>query len=53
MWLLSKGSGPKGRITQEDVQAFVKGVMSGSTPTASTKSGSNMGGLGFIAMAYR
>ena len=24
-----KGSGPKGRITQQDVQAFVKGVMSG------------------------
>jgi pyruvate/2-oxoglutarate dehydrogenase complex dihydrolipoamide acyltransferase (E2) component len=32
---LVKGSGPKGRITQEDVQAFVKGVMSGATPTAS------------------
>jgi len=29
-----KGSGPKGRITLEDVQGFVKGVMSG---TASTK----------------
>jgi pyruvate dehydrogenase E2 component (dihydrolipoamide acetyltransferase) len=28
-----KGSGPKGRITQEDVQAFVKGVMSGDTRT--------------------
>jgi len=28
-----KGSGPKGRITQEDVQAFVRGVMSGSTQT--------------------
>jgi len=25
-----KGSGPKGRITQEDVQAFVKGVMKGA-----------------------
>jgi len=24
-----KGSGPKGRITQEDVQAFVKGVLAG------------------------
>ena len=42
---LVKGSGPKGRITQEDVQAFVKGMMSGATPTASTKSGGNMGGL--------
>ena len=45
---LVKGSGPKGRITQEDVQAFVKGVMSGSTGTASTKSGGNMGGLDLL-----
>jgi len=28
-----KGSGPKGRITQEDVQSFVKGVMAGSVQT--------------------
>jgi len=28
-----KGSGPKGRITQEDVQGFVRGVMSGSVQT--------------------
>ncbi len=28
-----KGSGPKGRITQPDVQAFVKGVMSGGVQT--------------------
>ena len=28
-----KGSGPKGRITQEDVQGFVKGVMAGSVQT--------------------
>ena len=27
------GSGPKGRITQEDVQAFVKSVMAGATQT--------------------
>ena len=26
-----KGSGPKGRITQEDVQGFVKGVMAGAS----------------------
>ena len=45
---LVKGSGPKGRITQEDVQAFVKGVMSGATPTASTKSGGNMGGMDLL-----
>ena len=28
-----KGSGPKGRITQDDIQGFVKGVMSGSVLT--------------------
>jgi pyruvate dehydrogenase E2 component (dihydrolipoamide acetyltransferase) len=29
-----KGSGPKGRITQEDVQAFTKSVMAGAVQTA-------------------
>jgi pyruvate dehydrogenase E2 component (dihydrolipoamide acetyltransferase) len=33
-----KGSGPKGRITQEDVHGFVKGVMAGSVQTAAQKS---------------
>ena len=33
-----KGSGPKGRITQEDVHGFVKGVMTGSVQTAAQKS---------------
>jgi pyruvate dehydrogenase E2 component (dihydrolipoamide acetyltransferase) len=28
-----KGSGPKGRITQDDVQGFVKAVMAGATQT--------------------
>ena len=28
-----KGSGPKGRITQEDVQSFVKAVLAGQTQT--------------------
>ncbi len=28
-----KGSGPKGRITQDDLQGFVKGVMAGSVQT--------------------
>jgi len=39
-----KGSGPKDRITQEDVQAFVKGVMKGAqaAPTPAAR-----GGLGF------
>ncbi len=42
-----KGSGPKGRITQQDVQAFVKGVMSGAGAVlpAPTSSG---GGLDLL-----
>ncbi len=32
-----KGSGPKGRIRQTDVQGFVKGVMAGDTQTAAQK----------------
>jgi pyruvate dehydrogenase E2 component (dihydrolipoamide acetyltransferase) len=31
------GSGPKGRITQDDVQGFVKGVMSGAVQTMAQK----------------
>jgi pyruvate dehydrogenase E2 component (dihydrolipoamide acetyltransferase) len=38
------GSGPKGRITQDDVRAFVKGVM--SAPVASGASASAAGGTG-------
>jgi len=37
-----KGSGPKGRITQEDVQAYIKGILSGqSTAVSTTASGGN------------
>ena len=32
-----KGSGPKGRITQQDLEAFVKGVMAGAVQTAAQK----------------
>jgi pyruvate dehydrogenase E2 component (dihydrolipoamide acetyltransferase) len=32
-----KGSGPKGRITQDDLHAFVKGVMAGSVQTTAQK----------------
>jgi pyruvate dehydrogenase E2 component (dihydrolipoamide acetyltransferase) len=32
-----KGSGPKGRITQSDVQGFVKGVMAGEVQTTAQK----------------
>jgi len=34
---LVKGSGPKGRILQEDVQSYVKGVMNGVAGGASTE----------------
>ncbi len=41
---LVKGSGPKGRILQEDVQSFVKQALSGgAAPVAS--SGASMGGM--------
>ncbi len=32
-----KGTGPKGRITQVDVESFVKGVMAGAVQTAAQK----------------
>jgi pyruvate dehydrogenase E2 component (dihydrolipoamide acetyltransferase) len=43
-----KGSGPKGRITQEDVQAFTKSVMSGQAQTkaAAAKAPAAAGGSG-------
>ncbi|MEK7345609.1 MAG: dihydrolipoyllysine-residue acetyltransferase [Pseudomonadota bacterium] len=49
-----KGHGPKGRITQDDVQAFTKAVMSGATQTkaqaakAPAASGGDGAGLGLI-----
>jgi pyruvate dehydrogenase E2 component (dihydrolipoamide acetyltransferase) len=44
-----KGSGQKGRITQEDVQAFVKAAMSGGAGTpAAASSGGSLGGLNLI-----
>jgi pyruvate dehydrogenase E2 component (dihydrolipoamide acetyltransferase) len=47
-----KGSGPKGRITQEDVQGFVKAVMAGAQQTlaqaAKTPGGAGGGALGGI-----
>ena len=46
-----KGSGPKGRILQQDVQGFVKSVMSGAAaaPSASTAKGGGGGGLQVLA----
>jgi pyruvate dehydrogenase E2 component (dihydrolipoamide acetyltransferase) len=45
-----KGSGPKGRITQQDVQSFVKGVISGATAVlpAPTSGGAQLGGLNLL-----
>ena len=37
-----KGTGPKGRITQEDVQKFVKSVMSGQTSVGAGSQGSGL-----------
>ena len=42
---LAKGSGPKGRILKEDVQAFVKGVMTGATPAPAPAGGVTGGGI--------
>ena len=39
-----KGSGPKGRITQEDVQAFVKGVMAAARSAGRRRQGGGGGG---------
>jgi pyruvate dehydrogenase E2 component (dihydrolipoamide acetyltransferase) len=39
-----KGSGPKGRITQGDLQGFVKGVMAGSVQTAAQAAKAPAGG---------
>lgn len=44
-----KGSGPKDRITQEDVQAFVKAAMSaGAGNPTNASSGGSLGGLNLI-----
>ncbi len=41
-----KGSGPKGRITQEDVQAFTKAVMSGAAQTKASAAKAPAAGSG-------
>jgi len=41
-----KGTGPKGRITQEDVQAFTKQVMEGGTQTRAAAAKAPAGGGG-------
>ncbi len=41
-----KGSGPKGRITQDDVQAFTKAVMSGAVKTRAIAASAPQAGAG-------
>ena len=43
------GSGPKGRITQQDVQNFVKGVMAAPPAAAAAKAGGSGVGLDLLA----
>ena len=43
-----KGTGPKGRITQEDVQAYVKSVMTGASSPAGAAAGGSLGGLNLL-----
>ncbi len=48
-----KGNGPKGRITQEDVQAFVKGVMTGgAAASASGPAPTSGGGAGLDLLPW-
>ena len=42
------GTGPKGRILQSDVQAWVKGVISGATPSAAAPAAGSGGGLDLL-----
>ena len=47
------GSGPKGRITQQDVQSFVKNVMSGAAaPSAPAATGAAGGGNGLNLLPW-
>ena len=46
------GSGPKGRITQEDVQNFVKGIMAGSAEPAAAKPAGGGTGVGLDLLPW-
>jgi pyruvate dehydrogenase E2 component (dihydrolipoamide acetyltransferase) len=43
-----KGSGPKGRITQQDVQGFVKGVMAAGPTAAAGGGAAGSGGMNLL-----
>ena len=46
------GSGPKGRITQEDVQKFVKGIMSGAISNDAAPKAASGGGAGLDLLPW-
>ena len=46
------GTGPKGRITQQDVQNFVKGVISGATAAAAAAPAAAAGGAGLNLLPW-
>lgn len=46
------GSGPKGRITQLDVQNFIKGVMAGSIASAAAPVAAGKGGAGLDLLPW-
>jgi len=45
-----KGTGPKGRITQEDVQSFTKAVMAGTASTQAQAAKAPAGGSGGVGL---
>jgi len=47
-----KGSGPKGRITHQDVQAFVKGVMSGQSAASAVTPAPTSTGAGLNLLPW-
>ena len=47
-----KGGGPKGSITQDDVQGFVKGVMAGALQTAAQKAKAPAAAGGVVGGAF-
>jgi pyruvate dehydrogenase E2 component (dihydrolipoamide acetyltransferase) len=47
-----KGSGPKGRITQDDLQGFVKNVMAGAVQTVAQKAKAPAGGAASAGGAF-
>jgi pyruvate dehydrogenase E2 component (dihydrolipoamide acetyltransferase) len=47
-----RGSGPKGRITQEDVHGYVKGVIAGGAAAAAAPAPAGKGGGGLDLLAW-